>query len=261
MTDRVYPETGSRNGFPRGVPKGAYYNMKEEQKPVQPQFQARPPPPQSARPQRYNNEYNGRPRKGRGICCRCMVWTCFVLVLLIVLLGIAALIFYLVVRPKAPKYNVQDVRLSSFSVTPTGSLSSGLFQLSATTTYSVEARNPNKHIGIYYDKINIDVESEGASIGKGSVASFYQGHKNTTIISGELNSVNLPLASTVGSALQAADKSGNVPLKVYVDVRVRVKVGSLKTPHFWVHVRCNVNVNPSISSGSQVLSKKCSVKR
>lgn len=189
-----------------------------------------------------------------------MACACSILVTIIVLLGIAALIFWLVVRPKAPKYNVQDVRLSSFSITPSGSLSSGLFELSATTTYSVEARNPNKHIGIYYDRMNIDVQSEGASIGKGSVKSFYQGHRNTTIISGALSSVNLPLASTVGSALQAAEKSGNVPLKVYVDVRVRVKVGKVKTPHFWVKVRCNVNVNPSIVSGSQVLSKKCKVK-
>jgi hypothetical protein len=181
------------------------------------------------------------------------------LFLVIVVLGIAALVFYLVVQPRAPKYNVQDVRLSSFAITPTGSLSSGLFQLSATTTYSVEARNPNKHIGIYYDTINIEVQSEGASIGKGSVAPFYQGHSNTTVISGELISSNVPLVSTVGNALQSAEKNGNIPLYVTVDVRVRIKVGAIKTPHFWVHVRCNVNVNPKVT-GSQVLSKQCSVK-
>lgn len=259
MADRVYPESANRNGFPRGVP---YKNMKEEKVAEQPLFKARPPPPQSTRPEHYNAEYNGRPRKRRCSCCRCMAWTFFVFVMIIVLLGIAALIFYLVVRPKAPKYNVQDVRLSSFSITPSGSLSSGLFQLSATTTYSVEARNPNKHIGIYYDKINIDVQSEGTSIGKGSVKPFYQGRRNTTIISGELQSRNLPLTSTVGSALQSAQKSGNIPLKVYVDVRVRVKVGALKTPHFWVRVRCDVNVNPNkTGTQSQVLTKQCSVKR
>lgn len=255
MTDRVYPETAAnRNGFPRG-PKGAYTNLKGEQVPP---FQARPPPPQSAPPRIYNDGY-GRPRK-RGCCCCFLAWACVIITLIIVILGIAAAVFYLVVRPKAPKYNVQDVRLSNFSITPTGSLSSGLFQLSATTTYSVEARNPNKHIGIYYDTMNILVQSEGANIGKGSVPSFYQGHRNTTIIAGQLKSENVPLVSTVGDALQSAQRNGKIPLKVSVDVRVRVKVGSFKTPHFWVHVRCNVDVNPT-ATGSQVLSKSCKVKR
>ncbi|CAM6104722.1 unnamed protein product [Calypogeia fissa] len=254
MTDRVYPETGAnRNGFPRG-PKGTYTNLKGEQPPP---FQARPPPPQSARPQLYNDGgYNGRPRR-RNCCCLFMAWSCCALVLIIFLLGIAALIFYLVVQPRAPKYNVEDVRLSNFAITPSGS--AGLFQLSATTSYSVVARNPNKHIGIYYDIINIDVQSEGATIGQGSVPSFYQGHKNTTIIAGDLQSGNVPLVSAVGIALQSAEKNGNIPLVVAVDVRVRVKVGGFKTPHFWVHVRCNVDVNPN-ATGSQVLSKTCHVK-
>lgn len=260
MGDRVYPENGSGKDFPRGVQKGAYYNMKQEQKGV-PAFQA--PPPKAARlPQYYNDGgYDGRPRRRGCSCRRCCLWSCCTLFFIIVALGIFALVFWLVVRPKTPHYDVEDVKLSGLSITPNGDLSSGLgFQLDATTSYTVQARNPNKHIGIYYDTININVESEGVTIGKGSVAGFYQGHQNTTTISGQLKPDNLPLSSAVATALQTAQKNGNIPLYVTVDVRVRVKVGSLKTPHFWVHVRCNVNVNPLKTSGSQILSKSCKVK-
>ncbi|KAL3679872.1 hypothetical protein R1sor_022828 [Riccia sorocarpa] len=247
MADRVYPEKNVKFASP---PNGAYYNLKAER--------AAGPPVDAG------YEERGDQRRGRtgNPCCRLLACLCSLLVAIIIALGIAALVFYLVVHPKAPKYNVQDVRLASFSVSPASStdLSAG-FLLNAVTTYEVEARNPNGKIGIYYDTINIDVLSEGVSIGAGSIPPFYQGHRNTTLIVRELRASNVPLKSAVGNALQSAQQSGRIPLYVEVDVRARVKVGSWTSPHFWVRVRCDVAVNPNVGSGSQVVSKKCKVKQ
>lgn len=242
MAERVYPEKNVRFSSP---PNGAYYNLKNET--------AAAPLPVSP------DDYDSRENRRRDPCCRCAAWFCGLLVALILAIGIAVLVFFLVVHPKAPKYNVMDVRLQSFSVSPASDGST--FVLNALTTYEVEARNPNRKIGIYYDTINIDVLSEGVVIGEGSIPPFYQGHRNTTVIIGDLRASNVPLESTVGNSLLNAQRSGRIPLYVAVDVRARIKIGSWRSPHFWVRVRCDVSVNPDVASGSQVVSKKCQVKR
>ncbi|KAG6544391.1 hypothetical protein Mapa_014225 [Marchantia paleacea] len=241
MADRVYPEKNVVSGAP---PHGAYYNLKDE----------------TAAPVPVPEDFDGREAKRRDPCCRCAAWFCGALVALIFAVGIAVLVFFLVVHPKAPKYNVKDVKLATFSVSPSSSDPSK-YVLNALTLYEVEARNPNQKIGIYYDAINIDVLSEGVSIGAGDIPSFYQGHKNTTVITGDLSASDVPLESTVGQALQSAQSVGRIPLYVTVDVRARIKIGAWKSPHFWVHVRCNVAVNPDVANGSQVVSKQCEVKR
>ncbi|KAL2613196.1 hypothetical protein R1flu_024888 [Riccia fluitans] len=204
MAEWVYPEKNAKFAAP---PNGTYHNMKEKRTAAPPKVVP------------VDTDYEPR-RRGRtgDSCCRCIACFCAILIALVIALGIGTLVFYLVVHPKAPKYNVSDVRLAAFSVSPASSidLSSG-FVLNAVTTYEVEARNPNEKIGIYYDTININVLSEGVTIGAGRIPPFYQGARNTTLIMGDLRASNVPLKSAAGSALQNAQRSGRIPLFVEVD--------------------------------------------
>lgn len=84
------------------------------------------------------------PKRRRSCFCRCMCWTLLAFVVLVVAVAATAGILYLVFNPKLPKYSVDRLRISNFTI--------GLNNTITTTfNVTVTARNPNKKIGIYYD--------------------------------------------------------------------------------------------------------------
>lgn len=226
--DKVYPDASGPK-----PPVGAYYSVKD---------QALPGPA----------TYRGRSR-GRSSCCCCFIWLCSILATITVILGFAVLIFWLVVQPRAPKYQVDNVRIDGLDFTSN--------TLTTVTTFQVMARNPNKKIGIYYDRIHVKVETDGLNLGEGDLPTFYQGHKNTTYIDGTLNSGVLQIDQATQTVLLAAQNEGKVPLDLHVDVKARVKIGSWKSRKFTVKVRCDIDLDVRRTSGSQVVSKRCKVKR
>lgn len=230
---KVHPNAA--NNAPHAPP--AYYSVKD----------------QAAGPLPYPAVYSV-PRKPRSPCCCCFAWLCSLLVFLIVALGIAALIFWLVVRPKLPDYEVTNVRLSGLET----SLLSGT--VNTNVSFTLDTYNPNKRMGFYYDDIDVRVEALGVVVGQGELPSFYQGHKNRTIIDGNLQSPQIALPTDKRDALLQASTDARLPLNVAVDVKTRIKVGSVKTSKIKVKVRCVVVTNPTLPD-NQVISRKCSVKR
>ncbi|CAM6112156.1 unnamed protein product [Calypogeia fissa] len=226
---RIYPNADEFNRTP--PPRGSYYNVKEQGLPA---------------PATYR-----RGRAGRSCCCCFLLWLCSIFTVLVILLGIAVLVFWLVVHPKAPKFDIQDVHI--IGLTPSTS------PINTNITFELMAQNPNKHMGIYYDEINVDVQANGASIGSGSIPAFYQGDQNERNITGDLSASNLTLSSGTVSVLTSTPS--NVPLYAEVDVKARVKVGSIKSSTITVKVRCNLSVNLSeTGSTNQLVSKDCKVK-
>lgn len=227
---KIYPN-GEFNRAP--PPPGSYYNVKEQHLPA---------------PAVYRR---GRPGRGGGGCCCLLAWLCSTFAVLVVALGIAVLIFWLVVQPRAPKFDISNVQIDGLSSTASSTINT-------TITFELKARNPNKHMGIYYDNIRVNLETDGDYIGGGNLPSFYQGHKNTTYISGELKSENVSLDDGARNLLGSS--SSNLPLYAKVDVKARVKVGSVKSPKIKVKVRCDLTVDLSRTTGSQLSTTKCKVK-
>jgi hypothetical protein len=229
---RIYPNADEFNRTP--PPRGSYYNIKEQGLPA---------------PATYR-----RGRAGRSCCCCFLLWLCSIFTVLVILLGIAVLVFWLVVHPKAPKFDIQDVHISGLS-----GLTIITSPINTNITFEIMAENPNKHMGIYYDEINVDVQANGANVGSGSIPAFYQGHQNTRIITGDLSASNLTLSSDTVKVLTSTPS--DVPLYATVDVKARLKVGSIKTSKIAVKVRCNFSVNLSeTGSTNQLVSKDCKVK-
>ncbi|KAG6557197.1 hypothetical protein Mapa_001124 [Marchantia paleacea] len=229
MGEKVHP---AAPGGPQLAPP-AYYGLKDQPLPYPATYQ---------------------PRKRRNPCCCCFKWLCIPLVFLIVALGIAALVFWLVVRPKLPDYDVTNVRLTGLDTSLTTS------QLNTEVAFTLDTYNPNKKMGFYYDDFNIEVQTLDLVVGKGALPSFYQGHKNRTIIESVLKSETITLSTGAKDSLQAANTSKKLMLKVKVDVKTRIKIGDFKTSKINVKVRCDVEIDPTISNGSQVLNKSCDVK-
>uniref|UniRef100_A0A5B7ABP5 Late embryogenesis abundant protein LEA-2 subgroup domain-containing protein n=1 Tax=Davidia involucrata TaxID=16924 RepID=A0A5B7ABP5_DAVIN len=206
----------------------------------------RHPPPENAR--RYQNYTRRKAR--RSFCCRCLCWTLGLIALLIVLLAVAAGILYLVFRPKAPKYSVDDVAIRGFNLTSSSTISPEF-------DVTVRARNPNDKIGIYYQKASsVKVYYSDINLCNGVLPTFYQPSNNVTIFQKALKGSKILLTSAVNSALVAEQKQGKVPLRLNLKAPVKIKVGAVKTWTITVKVKCDVTVD-KLTAQSKIVDKDC----
>ncbi|GMH10246.1 hypothetical protein Nepgr_012087 [Nepenthes gracilis] len=147
---------------------------------------AYPPPPHGTTPLAYT----GPPKRRSGCfcCCMCFLFSLLLLFLLLLLLFILLLllilavtsvlvgIFFLFFHPHIPKYYINSVRIPHFDRAADASLA---------TTFDVNftASNPNKKIGIYYEGgSHVSVWYADSELCRGSLPTFIQGHRNTTVM-------------------------------------------------------------------------------
>ncbi|GKV50596.1 hypothetical protein SLEP1_g57299 [Rubroshorea leprosula] len=98
-------------------------------------------------------------RHGHGSGCGCCCLLSFLIKLIVtavVILGLAALIFWLIFRPNIVKFHVTDASLTQFNLTSDNNLHYNL-------ALNITVRNPNKKIGIYYDRIEANAGGVRAS--------------------------------------------------------------------------------------------------
>lgn len=208
-------------------------------------------------------------RHRRSPCCCCLAWLCSVLLTITLLLAIAMLVFYLVDKPRVPKYTVEDLRISKFNVTgqPTSKTSTsqeeaGLY-LSLEALLRISAWNPNKKLGIYHGDMTVSVFYEGVLISHGTIAPFYQGHKNTTMLQLDLHGNDVALKQDVGTSLKKSlVAKASVPLQMEAMAVVAIKlIGAWKSSHVKLSVICSILITSPTSSGNaEALSKSCNVK-
>ncbi|KAF4393905.1 hypothetical protein G4B88_025874 [Cannabis sativa] len=157
-----------------------------------------------------------RRKAGRGWCRSCFCWFLLLLAVFVVLIGITGAVLYLVFKPESPKYNVTSFAIKGINV------SSPTPTISPVIDVSVRAENPNDKVGIYY--------------GKDSSASVYY--------------------SDILLGVKNGEKKGKVPLKLTVEVPVKLKLGSVKTWTLSVKVRCVVTVD-KLTTKAKIVSKDC----
>ncbi|XP_068640901.1 NDR1/HIN1-like protein 6 [Aristolochia californica] len=194
---------------------------------------------------------HSKPPKKRSCCCRCFCWTLSVFLILLVLIAATGGILYLVFRPKLPKYSVDRLRISDFQVNTDMSVY-------ARFDVTVTARNPNKKIGIYYEKgSNLSVWYTDTNLCSGALPKFYQGHRNTTVLNVALTG-QTQIGSTLWTAMQQQQQTGRIPLKFKGDVPVRVKFGRLKLMKVRFVVSCSLVVdNLSANNPIRIRTSSC----
>ncbi|XAR60256.1 hypothetical protein NMG60_11033540 [Bertholletia excelsa] len=258
MADRVHPRdspptSGAQSETPVTKPSQP---LLENEKPASPagtyviqvpkdQIYRYPPPENARRYQKYSRQ---KPR--RSCCCRCLCWTFSLLLLLLILLAVTAGVLYLVFRPESPKYSIEDVAIRGFNVTSPSAISPEF-------DVTVRARNPNKKIGIYYEKgSSVNVYYSGIELCNGALPSFYQPSNNLTVFETALKGSNIMLASGLRSSLAAEVKQGEVPFRLKLKAPVKIKIGAVKTWKITVKVSCDVVVD-SLTASSKIVSKDC----
>lgn len=191
-------------------------------------------------------------RRSRSCCCKFLCWTISLLLILIVAIGITIGILFLVFRPKLPKYSIDGLRVTQFSLSEDNNLA-------ATFNVTVTARNPNKKIGIHYEGgSHVSAWYMDTKLCEGSLPKFYQGHKNTTVL-------HLPLSGQIQNATglqtviqEQLQQTGNIPLNLKAKQPVRVKLGKLKLFKVKFRVRCRLVVD-SLESNNEIkiVSSSC----
>ncbi|GKV07194.1 hypothetical protein SLEP1_g18992 [Rubroshorea leprosula] len=101
---------------------------------------------------------------------------------------------------------------------------------------------PNKKIGIYYDRIEANAYYEDQRFATQQLTSFYQGHKNTSYLNPSFQGQKLVLlGADGGSEYNQKKNSGVYSIDVKLNLRVRFKLGILKT---WRPTITPQNPNP-----------------
>ncbi|XP_050369706.1 NDR1/HIN1-like protein 13 [Argentina anserina] len=210
----------------------------------------RVPPPENAT--LYDKYTRQKPRHN---CCRsCLCWLLFTVASLLLLSAIAAVVFYLVVRPESPNYSVQKISFKGFNLTAASSPSSTVPQQ---VDVAVRAENPNRKMGIYYERdSSANVVYTDIKLCDGALPAFYQPPKNVTELETALTGTGIRLTSAAREGLVEAQRQGMVALKLHVRAPARIKVGSIKSWKITVKVDCGITVN-KLAPEAKIVSKDC----
>uniref|UniRef100_A0A7N0U8E4 Late embryogenesis abundant protein LEA-2 subgroup domain-containing protein n=1 Tax=Kalanchoe fedtschenkoi TaxID=63787 RepID=A0A7N0U8E4_KALFE len=155
----------------------------------------------------------------------------YVILALIVIVGLAVLITWLVIRPRKLVYSVDYGSVSSFNISRD--------HLTANFDFVLNGRNPNHRVTVYYDSIEVRVVYEDQTMAYGSLEPFHQPHKNVTRLEAKLLARSVPLVGSISRDLRRERASGDVEFGIYLDARVRFKVGSWKSGRRKLRVKCD----------------------
>lgn len=106
---------------------------------------------------------------------------------------------------------------------------------------TVRAENPNKMIGVFYEKnSNVTVYFSDVRLCEGALPAFYEASRNVRVVEAKLKGSGIKLSSSVQKAMKESEKQGKVRLKVDVRAPVKLKVYSVKTWTITTTVSCSI---------------------
>uniref|UniRef100_A0A6N2LH11 Uncharacterized protein n=1 Tax=Salix viminalis TaxID=40686 RepID=A0A6N2LH11_SALVM len=190
-------------------------------------------------------------RPGRGSsCCGCCCLVTFLLKVIftvLALVGLFLLVVWLIFRPiNKVKLHVTDVALTEFNHTNN--------MLRYNLTFNVNED------WIYYDRIEPKLFTR-ARVSLSIPDSFYQGHKNTTVLNVVFNGQQpVTLQGQELTQFNSEKASGLYSITLELSLRVRFKLGKVKTTRFKPKIECDdlkIPLNGLSSAGS---SGKCDIK-
>ncbi|XWS43352.1 hypothetical protein CRYUN_Cryun16bG0095600 [Craigia yunnanensis] len=187
-----------------------------------------------------------RPGRGSGCGCGCCLLKLLfnIIVTAVVVIGLAVLIFWLIFRPNKIKFHVTDVSLTEFNLTTNNTLNYNL-------AVNMTVRNPNKKIGIYYDRIEARAYYEDQRFATQTLTPFYQGHKNTSFLNPVFSGQQfVSLGADETSVFNEERTSGIYSIDVKLYLRIRFKVSRVKTGRFTPKISCDLKVTLSSANGS-----------
>jgi hypothetical protein len=182
-------------------------------------------------------------RRG-GLCC-CLILE--VIFQLIFVAGLAVLAFWLIFRPSRVEFHVTDASLTQINSITNNNNNNNVSMLYYNLALNVTIRNPNEKIGIYYERFEANAFYVGQRFSTEAFAPFYQGHKNTTVLSPVFKGQQLLLlGSNELSVLDSEKKSPgrvfDIHVKFYLWIRFRFELGNVQTCRIKPNINCELKV-------------------
>ncbi|KAL1544098.1 hypothetical protein AAHA92_20994 [Salvia divinorum] len=159
------------------------------------------------------------------------VLQCVVLVViaLIAMTGLAVLIIWASVQPKKLHYSIEHGSVTGFNLTDD--------KLNSDFDFVLRANNPNRHVSLYYDRIEVTVWYEDQKLSVNNVHPFHQPKRNVTFVDLALVAKNAAVYGATARDLRMERAAGDVNLNIKVRAKIRLKVGVFKI-HRTLKVDC-----------------------
>lgn len=151
----------------------------------------------------------------------------------VVVAGLAVLIFWLAVRPAPVEYTVDGASVRGFNITARGNALNATFDL----TLRADNRR-NRKVALYYDSFEVAVWYGEQVLAFTEAAPFFQPRRNATRIEAAPAAREAPLLPDVARYMKQDRSAGELPVEVRVRARIRFKVGVVKTRHYMLRVYC-----------------------
>lgn len=183
---------------------------------------------------------------------KCWVWiTGSILVVLALTIALILVTLSIVYRSKSPSFSVAHV-LVKYAPNSTHKHSQ-----SVGYTISLKANNPNEIMGIDYDSGGVvTLSSEGKKIATGKFPSLEQGETGFKKIKVFLKGTKETLPKEIEKSMKANKTKVPVSLTLNAKLRVKLKLGVIKTWIIDMDVACKFKVN-TLGVGSTILSEEC----
>ncbi|GAB4858614.1 NDR1/HIN1-like protein 26 [Ancistrocladus abbreviatus] len=146
------------------------------------------------------------------------------------LLSLIVLI-WLILHPAKPQFSLKQTDIYKLNL-------SSPYLLNSSVQITLESKNPNQKVGIYYDQLLAYASYKGQQItAETPIPAFYQGNQDSNLLSASLVGDGIPVAPSFGYEVGRDQVAGKLVLILKVDGRIRWKVGT------WVSSRYRINVN------------------
>ncbi|XP_054813834.1 uncharacterized protein At1g08160-like [Prosopis cineraria] len=180
------------------------------------------------------------PSRKRSSLLRCIA---IGILALVILLGIAVLITWLVLKPRGLVYTVENASIHNFNLTDAN-------HLYANFDFTIRSYNPNSRVSFYYDSVEISAKYKDQTLATNGVQPFFQSHRNVTRLQVRLTSQTVALYGSMPKDLRLEKRSGDIELDVLMKARIRFKVRLWKSEERTMRIFCSpVLVHFSESKG------------
>lgn len=176
----------------------------------------------------------------------------------VISLGILVLVYWLIFQPHQIRAYMDTATLSNFSLSNATSAPSLTYNFNLTLSF----RNPNRRIGIYYDRLSAAAFYDGSQLGptEANFDPFFQHTKTTTVVYPAFDGKEDNLSEGIRDAFNKEKSKGAYNIEVRLRSKLRYKLWFVKVHGFKPKIKCWLRF-PVMADGSasRAPSTKCHV--
>ncbi|XP_073042164.1 NDR1/HIN1-like protein 26 [Primulina eburnea] len=173
----------------------------------------------------------------------------FITILLTILSFIV--LVWLILHPTKPQFSLQEAQINQLNLTSTPPLVNSSIQI------TLLSKNPNNRVGIYYDEFRLYASYKEQKVTPdSSISPFYQGHKETNLLSSSLIGKQQPVAPSFVYEVQHDQSTGKLALNFKVIGKLRWKVGSWVSGRYRLAINCVATLQSGHVSSQLFISKQ-----